>query len=74
MIKIGLASGTVLVSMTKQEFKTLTKKNEDDVPDGSVLDSDWLSDLIDTVKDNDSLLKKIKKDCESLATNIGNIT
>jgi len=74
MKKIGLASGKVLVSLTQQEFKKLTKQNHDDVPDGTEMDSDWLTDLIQWAKDEDAGLKKIKKDAEDLAASIGNIT
>lgn len=73
MIKVGTTGSDVLVSLTQQEFKKLTKQNHDDVSDGTVMDSVWLFDLIKVVKDNEATLKKIKKAAEDLADEIGNI-
>ncbi len=73
MKKLGrILNDDVLVSMTKQEFKKLTKL-EYSTPDGTEIDSDWLQTLIQLVEDNESTMKKIKKECEDLAENIGKV-
>lgn len=73
MKKIGMASGEILVSMSKTEFKKLSRQDHNDIPDGSELDLQWLKNLIALMDSNLPQLTSIKEKAIALVTSLESI-
>ena len=73
MRKIGTASGKILLLVTPQEFKRLTKVDAGTVPDGSNIDITWLTELVNIVDTKKPLFVTVKTNAETLAASIEDI-
>jgi hypothetical protein len=73
MIKLGTASGYVLVQLTGVEFKGLAKQSHDSIPDGTNVSLQWVKDAIDIVDGNEQQLASIKRECQQLISAIDGV-
>ncbi len=73
MKKIGTASGKILLSVTPQEFKRLTKVQASTIPDGTDINITWLTELVNVIDTKKPLFVTVKTNAEALASSIGDI-
>jgi hypothetical protein len=73
MIKVGTASGSVLVTLSPTEFSGLAGQSYSDTPDGSNISLSRIKQMSDMIDNNKSQLKEVKQKATDLAQTISGL-